>query len=141
MDLKSFFDVSIDFDTSHTIFPVIVSTVLAVLFVVILVTNYKAMVQGLSAGRGWTGRIDSLRLLGTIILVSIYFWAMEWIGLFFPNQGLGFLFSTIIFVFAISLLYMHEKRSRKIIIAALNAIITPLCVWFILSNLFNISLP
>lgn len=141
MNLKSFFEVSIDFDTSHVIFPIIVASILAVLLIMIIISNHKAMLHGLAASRGWTERVDNARLFGTIILVAIYFWSMEQVGLLFPNQGLGFLFSTIVFVFVVSLLYMHERPSRKIIIAALNAIITPLCVWFILSNLFNISLP
>lgn len=141
MSLMSIFEVNIDFDSSHTVFPIIVSSILLVLFIAILVTRYQEMAIGLGGFTAWLNKVDKARFFGTIIAVAGYFWAMEWIGYFFPNQGLGFLFSSMLFVLFISLLYMHQRNRRSVMTACLNAGLTPVFVWFVLAHLFNVSLP
>ncbi|WP_146586058.1 tripartite tricarboxylate transporter TctB family protein [Puniceibacterium confluentis] len=139
--MLSFFDVTVDFDRSHLIFPILVSAVLAVLGAVILATRRAEIGAALAATPRWPAGTDRMRLFGTVVLVIIYFLAMERIGRAIPNRGFGFLFASAPFVLAISLLYMHGLSRRRVIIAVLNAVIAPLVVWFILSSLFNISLP
>ncbi len=139
--MLSLFDVTVDFDRSHLIFPILVSVVLAILGSVILVTRRADIGAALAATPRWPAGTDKARLFGTVALTIIYFLAMERIGKAIPNRGFGFLFASMPFVLAISLLYMHGLPRRRVIIAVLNAVIAPLVVWFILSNLFNISLP
>ncbi len=139
--MLSLLDVTVDFDRSHLIFPILVSVVLVLLGSAILLTRRADITAALSATPRWPYGIDKKRFFGTIVLVIVYFLAMERIGRAIPNQGFGFLFASIPFVLAISLLYMHGFPRRRVVIATLNAVIAPLVVWFILSTLFNISLP
>jgi hypothetical protein len=85
--------------------------------------------------------VDKLRFVGTLVLTIAYFLLMDYVGAFFPTQGLGFLFVTIPFIFLLSLLYMHEVGRKKILAISLNALIAPALAWYVLAQLFNISLP
>ena len=40
-----------------------------------------------------------------------------------------------------SVLYLQQRDKRHLLIAGLNALIAPSVVWYLLSELFNISLP
>jgi len=144
-DISQLFKVTIDFDQSHLLFPAIVQWVLLVLFVAICLIYGPGYIRDI---RGGTKRLpfcgipfDKLRFFGTIALTVIYFLSMDYVGGFFPNEGLGFLFMSILFMFLMSLLYVHDLTRRKLVIIGLTALIAPTVAWHTLENLFNISLP
>lgn len=137
--------VSIDFDSSHLLFPAIVTALLLCLLLALIFRHHrsKASESAPEPAPQQTLKkpVDKVRLLGTLILTLIYFVSMERIGLLFPNIGLGFLLSSIPFVLLLSLLYMHDRTRKRVLVAVINAVLCPLAVWAILSVLFNISLP
>lgn len=143
--LSSLFRVTVDFDQSHMLFPIIVMWVLAFLLLLIALVYGIPYLRAIRSGEKKlsfsTAHIDKIRLLGTIILTIFYFVSMDFVGGFFPNTGLGFLLMSIPFMLLLSLLYAHELNRRKIIAIALNAVIAPSIAWYVLAQLFNITLP
>jgi hypothetical protein len=143
--ISSLLKVKINFAESHTFFPTIVFWVLLFLLLLIFLFNGIPYLRGLRSGKRKLGfslvRVDKLRFVGTLVLTIAYFLLMDYVGAFFPNQGLGFLFVTIPFIFLLSLLYMHEVGRKKILAISLNALIAPALAWYVLAQLFNISLP
>jgi len=143
--ISSLFKISINFDQSHLFFPKIVTWFLLLQLVVILLVYgipyirdvYNGKRASPFAGAQW----DNLRFFGTIVLTIIYFMSMDSVGEYFPNTGLGFLFTSIVFIFLLSLLYVHGVNRRKILVLSLNALISPCVAWFVLAHLFNITLP
>lgn len=135
--------VSIDFDQSHLFFPRIIITLVAILAVVILVTNFRPVMRAIRSGRYqfFVKNADFFRLLVTLALITAYFWLMDFIGMVLPNMGLGFLLSSIPFVFLMSMLYCHEKTRRNVIIISANALIAPTFVWVVLYHFFLVSMP
>lgn len=135
--------VSIDFDQSHLFFPRIIITLVAILAVVILVTNFRPVMRAIRSGRYqfFVKNADFFRLLVTLALIPAYFWLMDFIGMVLPNMGLGFLLSSIPFVFLMSMLYCHEKTRRNVIIISTNALIAPTFVWVVLYHFFLVSMP
>ncbi len=143
--ISSLFKVPIDFEQSHLFFPKIVTWFLLLQLVVILLVYGIPYIRDIRSGKRaspFSGRHwDALRFFGTIALTIIYFLSMDYVGEYFPNTGLGFLFTSIVFIFILSLLYVHELGRRKMVILSLNALISPSVAWFVLARLFNISLP
>ncbi|MHC1551544.1 tripartite tricarboxylate transporter TctB family protein [Phyllobacterium sp. K27] len=141
MNLTSFPGVSINFETSHLVFPMLVSILLAILLVAILATRWRTIWGAFTTGPCWPAGIDHLRFFGTLALTVLYFLAMPEIGNVFPNEGYGFLIASMPFLFLISLLYLHQRTRRQTAIAAINAVIAPAVVWYLLSTVFNLTLP
>ena len=144
-DASSLFNVTIDFDQSHLFFPMIVQWVLLILLVAIILIYGPGYIRDVRAGRKklpFQGiPFDYLRFFGTIFLTIVYFLTMDYVGEFFPNEGLGFLFMSILFLFVLSLLYVHGITRRKLIVITVTSLIAPTVAWHVLANLFNISLP
>ena len=133
--------VSINFETSHLIFPMLIGCVLLLLGLAILVTH-----RGAIAGSGamWArtfANMDKPRFFGTLILTVIYFLLMVPVGDRWPNTGLGFLLTSIPFVAAISILYMHERDARSLIPVLIVAIAAPTLVWWLFTYVFALTLP
>ena len=143
--LSSLFKVSIDFDQSHLFFPKIVTWFLLLQLVVIFLVYGIPYIRDVRSGKRVSPfsirHFDSFRFFGTIVLTIIYFLSMDYVGAYFPNTGLGFLFTSIVFVFVLSLLYVHGLDRRKMMVLSLNAFISPCVAWFVLARLFNITLP
>ncbi len=143
--LPSLLTVPVDFDKSHLFFPMIVQWILLILLVVIAAVYGAPMIRGLKSGdrkiSPFVEHYDKLRFYGTLGLTVIYFTAMDYVGSYFPNMGFGFLFMSIPFMFVLSLLYVHEMNRRKFITITMNSVISPVIAWYVLGNLFNISLP
>ncbi|MFV0336610.1 MAG: tripartite tricarboxylate transporter TctB family protein [Tropicimonas sp.] len=141
----SIFQVSIDFDQSHLFFPGIIHWVLLVLAVLIVLVHGREIVQhvnGVTARyRGGAIHVDALRLLGTLGLVVVYFLSMERVGEYFPNMGLGFLLTSIVFMFVLSLLYVHDINRKKLLTILASSVCSPLVAWYVLAQLFEITLP
>ena len=142
---SSLLKVHIDFKTSHSLFPTIVIWVLLFLLVLIFLVHGIPYLRDLRSGKRRLtlslAHLDKLRFFGTLVLTVAYFLLMDYVGRFFPNTGLGFLFVSIPFIFVLSLLYAHRVDRRKLVAISLNALIAPGVAWYVLAKLFNISLP
>lgn len=141
----SMFDVTIDFDQSHLFFPRIVTTILVGLLLVIVATRFRTIAPAVKrAGRvlvGSEGAFDHKRFFGTLVLTTAYFYLMGILSDVFPNTGYSFLIMSVIFVFLLSLLYVDHLDRRLFVILVLNALIAPALAWYVLAELFRITLP
>jgi len=143
--LTSLPKVKVNFSQSQLLFPHIISTILVLLLLVILAVYGIPFLRTIRRGeRTWLGSVkglDKLRFFGTIVLTIVYFLSMDYVGDFFPNMGYGFLFMSMPFIFLLSLLCVHGLTRRKFVALSLNALVAPAVAWFILAQLFNITLP
>lgn len=133
--------VSINFETSHLIFPTLIGVILLLLGLAILVTHRAAI---LNSGAMWSRTLtgmDKPRFFGTLLLTVVYFLLMVPVGDLWPNTGLGFLICSIPFVAAISILYMHERDARSLIPVLIVAIAAPTLVWWLFTYVFALTLP
>lgn len=133
--------VSIDFGTSHLVFPILIGTVLALLGLAILITRRRAT---MAAGPYWVGvmaRTDKARFFGTIALTIVYFIAMVPVGNVWPNTGLGFLICSVPYVFLTGLLFLHTRGWRDIWPVAVMAAVAPTLTWWLFTELFFLTLP
>jgi Tripartite tricarboxylate transporter TctB family len=142
---SSLFRVTIDFDQSHLFFPSLIHWVLIILGLSIMLVHGREIVHTV---KGWNESyrsggmaIDRVRLFGTLGLVAAYFLLMSWVGQLFPNTGMGFLLMSIPFMFLLSVLYVHDLNRRKLLFILANSIIAPLVAWYVLAQLFYITLP
>lgn len=142
---SSMFQVLIDFDSSHTFFPIIILWLLAILVVMIAATHGRALLRDVKSGKRRLALLeqnfDRLRLFGSLALMVVYFVSMDMVGRLFPNMGFGFLFMSIPFMLCTSLLYVHDINRKKLILIGLNSLIAPGVAWYVLGYLFNITLP
>ncbi|PPC78232.1 tripartite tricarboxylate transporter [Pokkaliibacter plantistimulans] len=142
--MLSWLDVSIDFQTSHLLFPRIILILLAVTLLMIVVSNYRtlgARLRNAGINTAALASADWFRLGATFVLLISYFISMNAVGDQYPNQGFGFLFCSIPFMLLLSLVYMHQRTPKAVIGVLINAIVTPLAVWYLLGDVFGVSLP
>lgn len=133
--------VTIDFETSHLIFPILIGAILALLGLTILITRRH---QIAAAGGYWSDimdRMDKPRFFGTVVLTVLYFMLMVPVGNIWPNTGLGFLICSIPYVFLTGLLFLHDRGLRDILPVAVTAAIAPTLVWWLFTDLFYLTLP
>ncbi|WP_319411226.1 tripartite tricarboxylate transporter TctB family protein [uncultured Cohaesibacter sp.] len=152
-DGSSLFKVSIDFSQSHLFFPNIIHWILLILALLIALTEGPRYLRKRRAlaleGNGndkvaaskVASKVDWLRLIGMLVLTILYFFAMEPVGEIFPNTGLGFLLTSIPFMFLLSILFVHEPGRREFVTIALSSIISPVVAWYVLAQMFQITLP
>lgn len=139
--MADLFKVTIDFDTSHLLFPKLISVILLLLGVAILVTRRQAILQSGGMWRQTLGQMDKTRFFGTLVLTVIYFLLMVPVGDRWPNTGLGFLICSIPFVAAISILYMHERSLRGLVPVLIVSVLAPTLVWWLFTYVFALTLP
>lgn len=143
--MENLLKVKINFAESHTFFPTIMFWVLLFLLLLIFLTKGIPTIRYQMSGKRKVSLsleyMDKVRFGGTLVLTVAYFLLMDYVGGFFPNMGLGFLLVSIPFIFLLSLLYVHDLNSRKFLAISLNALIAPSVAWYVLAQLFNISLP
>lgn len=143
--LASLFEVSIDFDESHLYFPrIVISSIVTLLIMIAFIYRQRVIEIVKNPARElsfFKQNADKFRLFSTIVLVVIYFIAMEQVGMLLPNTGLSFLICSVGFVFALSLVYVHEYTRRTLTIISANAVIAPTVAWYVLGSLFDITLP
>ncbi len=143
--LSQLLSVSVDFETSHLLFPTIIHWVMAGLFLMILVTKVTPFLAAVRRGEKTLPIVgesmDIPRFVGTLVLIVAYFYLMSVVGNLFPYTGYGFLIVSMAFVPLMSFLYMHEWTRKSVIIVLVNAIVAPSLVWFVLAKLFQITLP
>ena len=133
--------VTVDFATSHLIFPTLVGIVLAILGLAILVTNRRQIAGSGAYWRGVMGGMDKVRFFGTIAITVIYFLLMVPVGNLWPNTGLGFLICSIPYVFLTGALFLHHRAPRDLLPVAITAIVAPTLVWWLFTYLFFLTLP
>ncbi|WP_337996793.1 tripartite tricarboxylate transporter TctB family protein [Oleispirillum naphthae] len=140
-----FLRLSIEFDRSHLFFPYIVTGILLALLVLIAALRGPAFIARLRAGG--VGMLlpapgfDHVRFFGSLGLIVVYFVAMDFFSDFAPNTGLSFLFTSIVFMAALSLLYVHGPTRRKLTLIAACSVGLPLVAWYAFTTFFNLTLP
>lgn len=145
MGISDIFTVSIVFEQSHLFFPRIIQWLLLIQLLLIAVFVGRPFLREVSAGTKslpfTAGHFDRLRFFGTIVLTILYFVSMQYVGEFFPNTGLGFLIMSIPYMFLLSLLYLHHRDRRHLVVITINAVVAPVIAWYVLARLFAITLP
>lgn len=133
--------VSIDFESSHLVFPILVAIVLTLLGLAILIRD-RARIAAAGAywRRIWVD-MDKPRFLGTLALTLAYFSLMVPVGDLWPNTGLGFLICSIPYVLLTGVLFMHERNLRKVVPVAVIAVVAPTFVWWLFTYPFFLTLP
>lgn len=139
------FTVTIVFEQSHLFFPRIIHWVLLLLFLLILVFVGRPYLQAVKSGSRslpfTEGQFDQFRFFGTLVLTVVYFVLMESVGEYFPNTGLGFLIVSIPYMFLLSLIYLHHRDRRHLVIISINSLVAPVVAWYVLARVFGITLP
>ena len=133
--------VTIDFSSSHLVFPAIIGAVLLVLGLAIVATRWRQLA---GAGGYWSGVLaatDKPRFFGTIALTLVYFLLMVPVGDFWPNTGMGFLLCSIPYVALMGLLYLHEQKRALLLALGIVSLVAPLIVWWVFANVFFLTLP
>ncbi|WIJ26440.1 tripartite tricarboxylate transporter TctB family protein [Devosia sp. RR2S18] len=133
--------VQIDFATSHLVFPTLIGAILLLLGLAILIVERAAILGSATMWRRTFAEMDKLRFLGALALTVVYFLLMVPIGEIWPNTGLGFLLCSIPFVALAAILFMHERTWRKMVPVLVVALVGPLLVWWLLSDIFFLTLP
>ena len=133
--------VTIDFDTSHLIFPILIAIVLGLLGLAILIRDRRRIATAGGYWRETLAGMDKFRFFGTLGLVLLYFSLMVPVGDFWPNTGMGFLLCSVPFVFLSGLLFMHERSWRQILPVAIISVIAPTFVWWLFTYPFFLTLP
>ena len=139
--MGDFTKVTIDFGTSHLLFPKIIACVLVLLGLAIILRERRSI---LASGSYWSGilsRMDKTRFFGTILLTLAYFSLMEPVGDVWPNTGMGFLLCSIPFVLLSGLLFLHERTIRAALPLAVIAVSVPTLVWWLFTEVFFLTLP
>lgn len=139
--MADLFKVSINFETSHLIFPTLIGIILMLLGLAIAIRDRRAIA---GSGAMWSEtlrRMDKPRFFGTLALSLIYFLLMVPVGNIWPNTGLGFLICSIPFVALISILYMHERDPRGLVPVLIVSVVAPTLVWWLFTYVFALTLP
>ena len=133
--------VTIDFDTSHLIFPILIASILGLLGLAIVIRDRHAL---LASGGHWAtilGKMDKTRFFGTLALTILYFSAMVPVGDIWPNTGMGFLLCSIPLVAGTGILFMHDRSVKAMIPMLIVAVVVPTVVWWLFTDLFYLTLP
>lgn len=139
--MASLLEVTIAFETSHLVFPIIIAVVLALLGIAILIRDRAVIAHAPAAWRDTFRKMDRLRFFGTLGLTLVYFGLMVPVGNIWPNTGMGFLICSVPYVFAVGVLYLHERRLRDIVPVAMLAAIAPPVAWWLFYYVFYLTLP
>ncbi|WP_425542219.1 tripartite tricarboxylate transporter TctB family protein [Salinibacillus aidingensis] len=134
--MSDLLSLEITFSESHTIFPKIVLSILITLLILIIVRRIVTRIkEGKSKKFNFNFFIDNYdkpKFYGTIILLLGYGIIME---------PIGFLLSSILFMFLIMLLFIGDLKRKSILLSLANSIITSVFIWFLFGQMFNITLP
>ncbi|WP_108262436.1 tripartite tricarboxylate transporter TctB family protein [Mangrovicoccus ximenensis] len=133
--------VTIDFDSSHLIFPALTGCILGLLGLAILIRDRRAILASGAHWRRILGETDKMRFFGTLALTVLYFSAMVPVGDIWPNTGMGFLLCSIPLVALSGLLFMRDRTLRKTVPLMIVAVAAPLLVWWLFTDLFFLTLP
>lgn len=135
-------NVSIDFESSHLFFPRIVLVCIVFIGAIIVFQEKERIVEslkGFAIGKLING--GNYKSYIFIVLMSAYILGMQAVSEIFPNTGYAFLILTIPLMFIIPLLIESDITKKKLIYMVINAVLSPIIVWVVLGQLFNITLP
>ncbi|MDR1932357.1 MAG: tripartite tricarboxylate transporter TctB family protein [Spirochaetales bacterium] len=135
--MDSFFKLEVQYSTSHLFFPKIVIGILVVLAVIMAVKYALARARGKQplVSRNWSFFVkdaDFFMLFGSLGLFILYILALK---------PLGFLVSSLIFIFLFNLLFCRTFKLKSVFISLIISVISCVLVWYLFSVVFNISLP
>ena len=133
--------VSIDFQTSHLVFPTLVGALLALLGLAILVRDRHRIA---ASGGMWARtfhEMDKRRFFGALGLTLVYFLAMVPVGDVWPNTGYGFLICSVPYILSLGFLFMHERTRSDVIATLVMAAVAPPVIWWLFSEIFFLTLP
>ncbi len=133
--------VTIDFQSSHLLFPIIIGCVLAVLGLAIVIRERSRIAVSGDHWRNIFSQMNKFQFFGTLALTLAYFSLMVPVGDYWPNTGLGFLLCSIPFVFLAGLQFMHTRTARSVLILALVAVCVPSLIWWLFTEIFFLTLP
>ncbi|WP_158585696.1 tripartite tricarboxylate transporter TctB family protein [Pseudooceanicola sediminis] len=133
--------VTIDFDTSHLIFPTLIACVLGLLGLAVLIRDRARIAATVPYWRGLFAAMDKVRFLGALVLTLLYFSLMVPVGNIWPNTGMGFLLCSIPYLLATGLLFMHERPLRQVLPLLIVAVFGPVFVWWLFTYPLFLSLP
>ena len=139
--MDSWTQVSIDFETSHLVFPTIVAVILLLLGAAIVIRDRQRILKSYSVWRGTMRDMDKARFFGTLALTLAYFSLMVPVGNLWPNTGAGFLICSVPYVLGIGVLYLHERTPRTILPVAILSVTAPPAAWWLFSYMFFLTLP
>lgn len=147
--MSNFHTLDIDFNNYHLVFPYAIGALLVVL---LLAMGVNKLIAGAAAGSSAAGGSDASggsdaeksgfrffdvgfdwkKLFGALGCTVVYIFLLA---------PLGFLVSSILFIFVISLIFKPRFTPRALIGPAANAILTPLVLWLVFGQMFDITLP
>lgn len=139
--MGSLTQVTIDFQSSHLVFPILIGCILAALGLAILITKRGRIAETGTYWRLALGDMDKPRFFGALGLTVLYFSLMVPIGDFWPNTGLGFLICSVPYVFATGVLFMHERTLKQMGVMLFIAVCAPALVWWLFTEIFFLTLP
>lgn len=148
--LSKLLSISIDFGTSHLFFPKIIIAFIVFMLIFKGVAAFAKhlkhhdLAESLKKYRFFEPDMDKAKLIGALVLIPLYFLAMDRIGLLFPNMGMGFLIASIPFMLLSSFLFVGKEDSRKrnVVIAVVStSVLVPLIVWLLFTKMLFITLP
>jgi putative tricarboxylic transport membrane protein len=134
--MKELLTIDIKYDEYHIIFPRIIMGILVLLLVLMLI-NYlikrvreKDLIK--SKFKFFEENFDKLKFFGTIGLIVVYVFFLEIVG---------FIASSIVFMFLLTILLRGNFQRNTIVISLINSVTTSVLVWFFFGYLFDITLP
>ncbi|MDZ5782033.1 tripartite tricarboxylate transporter TctB family protein [Marinococcus luteus] len=134
--IPAFFTMNMSFDEYHLIFPRIIISLLIILAVVIVIQKIIKMIRKKEkrsfSFRFFSENYDAMKFYGTLLLLLLYPLAL---GL------IGFLPASILFMFAITVLYAGNFNKKTIIVSISNSLLASIAVWYVFGRLFEITLP
>ena len=135
--MDSIFRLRVLYSTSHMFFPKIVIGILIILAVIIVIKNVIIRARNKQPiiktdRKFFAPGADFFMLFGSLILFILYIWTLK---------ILGFLISSIIFVFLFNLLFGRTREKKSILVSLVVSVISCVVVWYLFSVVFNISLP
>jgi putative tricarboxylic transport membrane protein len=133
--------VTIDFESSHHLFPSLIAIVLALLGTAIVIRDRRRIAGAGAYWRDVFGQMDKARLFGTIALTLIYFSLMVPVGRLWPNTGMGFLVCSVPYVLLTGVLLMRDRGGRQILPMAVIAVVGPTFVWWLFTYPLFLTLP
>lgn len=128
--------INVVYSTEHWIVPRIVMGVLAVLLLLIIVTEAMARVKAGGSlipkmGKFFIDGADQVKLWGTLILFAAYIFCLDIVG---------FTVTSIIFVLLFNLLYAGLEK-KSVVLSVILAVVSSLIISIMFGVVFNITLP
>lgn len=143
-DVGEFLKIDLTYSNYHTVFPKLIIYLLTLLGIVLIIKNVvnKMKIKKTAKKEDINNqeidkdqpkeKFNVTMFVGTVILLIIYGFALDWFG---------FLFTTIIFIILTTLLYIGSVNKKAILISISNAAATTMIIWLVFGKLFDITLP